>query len=86
MTHKERMFAVLRGEPTDMIPWAPRLDLWYNAHKRAGTLPARYRGATLRDITDDLDFGYHAQATCIVPWASITCGRCRMARACTTWT
>jgi len=60
MTHKERMFAVLRGEPTDMIPWAPRLDLWYNAHKRAGTLPAQYEGATLRDITDDLDVGYHA--------------------------
>jgi len=60
VTHKERMLSVLRGEPTDMIPWAPRLDLWYNAHKRAGTLPAKYRGAALRDITDDLDFGYHA--------------------------
>jgi len=60
MTHKERMLSVLRGEPTDMIPWAPRLDLWYNAQKRAGTLPERYRDATLRDITDDLGFGYHA--------------------------
>ena len=60
MTHKERMLCTLRGEPTDMIPWAPRLDLWYNAHKRAGTLPVRYSGGTLRDITDDLDFGYHA--------------------------
>lgn len=60
MNHKERMLSVLRQEPTDMIPWAPRLDLWYNAHTRAGTLPAEYRGAALRDITDDLDFGYHA--------------------------
>lgn len=60
MTYKERMFSVLKGEPTDFIPWAPRLDLWYNANKRAGTLPAKYRNATLRDITDDLDFGYHA--------------------------
>lgn len=60
MTHKERMLNTLRGKPKDMIPWAPRLDLWYNAHKRAGTLPAKYRAASLRDITDDLDFGYHA--------------------------
>lgn len=43
-----------------MIPWAPRLDLWYNANRRAGTLPAKYRAASLRDITDDLGFGYHA--------------------------
>jgi len=54
------MLCTLRGKPTDMIPWAPRLDLWYNANKHAGTLPAKYRNATLRDITDDLDFGYHA--------------------------
>jgi len=60
MTHKERMLATLRGEPTDVIPWAPRLDLWYNAHKRAGTLPDRYRSAALQDITDDLGYAYHA--------------------------
>ena len=60
MTHKERMLATLRGEPTDMIPWAPRLDLWYNAHRRAGTLPTKYRHASLEEITDDLGFGFHA--------------------------
>ncbi|MCP4211913.1 MAG: hypothetical protein GY764_10610 [Halieaceae bacterium] len=60
MTHKQRMLAVLRGEPTDVMPWAPRLDLWYAANHRAGTLPPQYAGATLRDITDDLDVGYHA--------------------------
>lgn len=60
MTHKERMLSVFKGEPTDFIPWAPRLDLWYNANKRAGTLPAEYRNATLRDIADDQNFGYHA--------------------------
>ena len=60
MTYKERMTAVLRGEPVDMIPWAPRLDLWYNANKRAGTLPTQYTDATLREIADDLGFGYHA--------------------------
>ena len=60
MTHRERMLAALRGRPTDRIPWAPRLDLWYNANKRAGALPAPYKDAPLQAITDDLGFGYHA--------------------------
>lgn len=60
MTHKERMLATLRREPTDLIPWAPRLDLWYDANRRAGTLPPQYKSARLEDITDDLGFGYHA--------------------------
>ncbi len=42
MTHKERMLASLRGEAMDSIAWAPRLDLWYNANRRAGTLPPEY--------------------------------------------
>jgi len=60
MTHRERMLAALGGEPADRIPWAPRLDLWHRAHSRAGTLPAEYRSATLREMTDDLGWGYHA--------------------------
>ncbi|MCL5270508.1 MAG: hypothetical protein M1457_08160 [bacterium] len=60
MNHRERMLATLRGEGTDMIPWAPRLDLWYSANRRAGTLPAKYRHATLREMIDDLGFAYHA--------------------------
>jgi hypothetical protein len=60
MTRKERMLTTLRGEPTDSIPWAPRLDLWYDANRLAGTLPPQYQHALLEDITDDLDFGYHA--------------------------
>jgi len=60
MTHKERMLAAIQGRPTDRIPWAPRLDLWYNANKRAGTLPSRYRNATLTELVDDLEVGFHA--------------------------
>ena len=60
MTRKERMLCTLTGEPTDGIPWAPRLDLWYNAHRRAGTLPPQYRNASLHELTDDLGFGFHA--------------------------
>lgn len=54
------MLAAVRGEPTDRIPWAPRLDLWYNANRRAGTLPAKYSGASLVEIVDDLGMGLHA--------------------------
>ena len=60
MTHRERILAVCRGEKADRIPWIPRLDLWHNAHASAGTLPAPYRGASLREITDDMGVGYHA--------------------------
>jgi uroporphyrinogen-III decarboxylase len=60
MTHKEQMLAAVEGRPTDRIPWAPRLDLWYNANKRAGTLPSRYRNATLAELVDDLGVGFHA--------------------------
>jgi hypothetical protein len=59
MTHKERIFACLAGKPADRIPYAPRLDLWYAANKRAGTLPQKYRNASLIEITRDLDVGYH---------------------------
>ena len=32
----------MRGEPIDVIPWFPRIDLWYNFHKRQQTLPPEY--------------------------------------------
>ncbi|HEY3416215.1 MAG TPA: hypothetical protein VGM23_04960, partial [Armatimonadota bacterium] len=60
MTHKQRMLDAIKGEPIDHLPWVPRLDLWYRANRRAGTLPAPYGEATLREIVDDLDMGYHA--------------------------
>lgn len=60
MTYRDRMLATLRGESTDSIPWAPRLDLWYDANRRAGTLPSQYKHARLEEITDELGFGYHA--------------------------
>ena len=36
------------------------MDLWYNAHSRAGTLPEPYRGLSLRELTDALGVAYHA--------------------------
>jgi len=28
MNARQRMLAAMRGEPTDQIPWAPRMELW----------------------------------------------------------
>ncbi len=53
------MLATLQGQPTDCIPFVPRLDLWYYANKYNGTLPDQYRNATLYQIVEDLDVGFH---------------------------
>lgn len=52
--------AVLRGEGTDYLPFIPRLDLWYKSNKLMGTLPKKYKYATLTEIVEDMDIGYHA--------------------------
>jgi hypothetical protein len=60
VTHKQRLLAACRGEVPDRIPWVPRLDLWYQARQRAGTLPPQFAGMTLREITEAMGVGYHA--------------------------
>jgi hypothetical protein len=50
MTNRERILAILEGKPPDQIPWIPRLAIWYEANRRAGTLPNEYRGLTLRQV------------------------------------
>ena len=59
MTHKQRILKTVRGEPTDRLPFVPRLDLWYRAAKTNGTLPNKYKNASLMDIVQDMDVGYH---------------------------
>jgi len=58
--YREKLLATLRGEPTDSIPFVPRLDLWYKSNKYRGTLPYKYRNATLMEIVEDLGIGYHS--------------------------
>jgi hypothetical protein len=60
MTHRARILSALRHEPLQCVPWVPRLDLWYNAHRYRGTLPAEWRDASLMDIVADLGVGFHA--------------------------
>jgi hypothetical protein len=59
-SHKERMLKAARGEWPDHLPWAPRIDLWYNANAMRGTLPSRYPSGVIQDgIADDIGGGYH---------------------------
>ncbi|MDP7395834.1 MAG: uroporphyrinogen decarboxylase family protein [Lentisphaeria bacterium] len=57
MTHHERMLATVRREPTDLIPWAPRMDLWWIAQRARGTLPPQFEGLSTPGIADVLDVG-----------------------------
>ena len=50
MTHKQRMLMAVRGELPDVLPYAPRYDLWYNANSYMGTLPPQHRGRTANEI------------------------------------
>ncbi len=61
MTNRERLLAVLEGRTPDRIPWIPRLKLWYEAHRRAGTLPAEYGDWSLREVEQDVFGGTAAR-------------------------
>ena len=67
MTHRERILQAARGEMPDMLPYIPRIDLWYSANSRAGTLPRQHQGRTAYEIsraegwglmTASIDFTY----------------------------
>ena len=57
MTMIDRVEAVLRKESVDRIPFIPRIDIWYNALKKNGTLPPDYAGCSLEDIEKKLEIG-----------------------------
>ncbi len=50
MTRKERILSAMRGESPDVLPYCPRIDLWYNANAYRGTLPQRHQGRTADEI------------------------------------
>jgi len=60
MNHRQRILLTIKGQKTDILPYVPRLDLWYKSNKYKNTLPKKYKSATLMEITEDLDIGYHA--------------------------
>ncbi|MEM2926026.1 MAG: uroporphyrinogen decarboxylase family protein [Candidatus Bathyarchaeia archaeon] len=68
MTPRERMLAVFKGLKVDRILWQPRLHHWYDVNKKLGTLPSRYRNASIIEIYDDLRAtprSYHFFNPCI---------------------
>ena len=60
MTHRSRMLATIRGEATDQIPWAPRMDLWTIAQRSRGTLPAANVGLNMVEVARKLGVACHA--------------------------
>ena len=51
MTHRERILAASKGELPEIMPYVPRIDLWYNSNKMFGTLPKKYEGKTQDEIS-----------------------------------
>lgn len=60
MNYRQEILDIVAGKKGAGPVFVPRLDLWYSANRQAGTLPAKYARAELRDICDDMGFGYHA--------------------------
>jgi hypothetical protein len=60
MTERERVLAAIQGKASDRIPWVPRLDFWYRAALRKGTMPQQWRGLTVEEIAVDLGAGIYA--------------------------
>ncbi len=59
MTYSDIILAAIKGEPTPELPCAPRMDLWYLANSKRGTLPEKYKDATLLNIMEDLEVGFN---------------------------
>jgi uroporphyrinogen-III decarboxylase len=57
MNHRDLALAAMRGKPVAHIPFIARMDLWFNYHRSRGTLPARYRNATLWEMQRDMGIG-----------------------------
>jgi hypothetical protein len=50
MTGQELLMAGLRGKQTPQMPFAARIDLWYNYNQHHGSLPEKYSGMTMIEI------------------------------------
>jgi corrinoid protein of di/trimethylamine methyltransferase len=53
------MLMAMKGEMPDLLPYVPRIDLWYNAHSAAGTLPERHKGKTQDEISRSEGWALH---------------------------
>jgi hypothetical protein len=60
MTERQRILAAIRGEIPDRMPWVPRLEFWYRARLRSGTMPAGLRGLALEEVAERLGVGCYS--------------------------
>ena len=58
LTHKQRILAAAQKQPVDKLPFGARIDLWYNYHSGHDTLPEKYRGWSIADISRDQGAGF----------------------------
>jgi corrinoid protein of di/trimethylamine methyltransferase len=57
---KQQMMLAATGELPDHLPYAPRLDLWFQANKLRGTLPEKHKDAKHEDeIARHYGWGLH---------------------------
>lgn len=61
MNDRQRIMALLQGSAPDRIPWIPRLEIWYEAHRRSKTLPQKWEDKSLREIERELGLGTPAR-------------------------
>ena len=54
MNNRDILLNLLEGKTNNKILWAPRIKLWYDYHKRQGTLPQEYRGLNLKEVEKTL--------------------------------
>lgn len=59
LTHKQRILMAMRGEMPDVLPFVPRIDLWYNANSIAGTLPEKHKGRSKDEIARSEGWALH---------------------------
>lgn len=57
MTERERIVRTLRGQPTDLVPWTTRLDIWHTSQQRRGILPVGLQEMDLMEIHRRLGLG-----------------------------
>ena len=57
VTERQRILAALRCEPVDRVPYAARIDEWYNSHVAQGTLPSQYKGMSGYQLLRSLGAG-----------------------------
>jgi len=57
---RDAMLAVMRGEPAPGLLFVPRLDIWYNANRQRGTLPAELASLDLAGVAAWLGVGLHS--------------------------